>query len=142
VFDYIQSRFYRSPEVVIEAGYDKSIDIWSVGCILFELVTGSAIFPAENEQELFKLITEVLGNPPVEWVQKGKRKKYYVDHNGCVRRPVVPLSRPLRTLMEGFDSSLIDLIEKCLKWVPSERITAEEGLSHEWVRGNRQRLVN
>lgn len=141
VFDYIQSRFYRSPEVVIEAGYDKAIDIWSVGCILFELVTGSPLFPAQNEQELFKLITEVLGYPPVEWVQKGKRKQYYVDHNGQIRKPVVPLSRPLRTLMEGFDGSLVDLIEKCLKWVPSERIQAEEGLSHEWVRGSRHKIV-
>lgn len=142
VFDYIQSRFYRSPEVVIEAGYDKAIDIWSVGCILFELLTGNPLFPAQNEQELFIQITEVLGLPPPDWIQQGKRKHYYIDKSGRIKKKVTPSIRPLRILLEGFDESITDLIEKCLKWNPLERIQAEEALSHEWVRGSKHKVVN
>ena len=49
VYTYIQSRFYRSPEVILGLPYDMAIDMWSFGCILAELYTGYPIFPGENE---------------------------------------------------------------------------------------------
>ena len=51
VYTYIQSRFYRSPEVILGLPYDMAIDMWSFGCILAELYTGYPIFPGENEVE-------------------------------------------------------------------------------------------
>ena len=51
VYTYIQSRFYRSPEVILGMDYSMAIDMWSLGCILAELYTGFPIFPGENEQE-------------------------------------------------------------------------------------------
>lgn len=137
VYDYIQSRYYRSPEVVLEAGYDKAIDIWSVGCILFELLTGAPLFPAENESELFSMIIEVLGYPPDDLVNLGKRKHYYIDLNGNYKRPTKPSIRPIRKLLENFDENVVGLIESCLKWKPEERIEAEEGLIHGWVKGSK-----
>jgi len=61
VYTYIQSRFYRSPEVILGMNYHMAIDIWSLGCILAELYTGFPIFPGENEQEQLSCIMEVLG---------------------------------------------------------------------------------
>ena len=52
VYTYIQSRFYRSPEVILGLPYDCAIDMWSLGCILAELYTGYPIFPGENEVHL------------------------------------------------------------------------------------------
>lgn len=135
VFDYIQSRYYRSPEVLFDTGYSTAIDIWSVGCILYELVTGKTLFPADNEQELFKMMVEVLGMPPADFYSKGKRKHHYIDISGNSRRRVNPLSSPLKLLLSSHDDRLIDLLEKCLKWRPEERLEAESGLSHIWVRG-------
>jgi dual specificity tyrosine-phosphorylation-regulated kinase 2/3/4 len=140
VFDYIQSRYYRAPEVVFEAGYDKPIDIWSVGCILFELVTGCPLFPAQSESELFKMITETLGIPPKEFLLKGKRRHYYINPDGGLKRKAEVGTRPLRFMLEGFDEGLIDLIENCIKWDPSTRIDAEQGLAHPWVRGFKDRI--
>ena len=140
VFDYIQSRYYRSPEVVFEAGYCKAIDIWSVGCILFELLTGCPLFPAENETDLFKMLIESLGLPPDDLVQRGKRKHYYFNKDGSLKRKTEIFTRPLRFMLEGYDEGVIDLIEKCVKWEPSQRIDAEEGLSHPWVRNAKDRL--
>lgn len=55
-----QSRFYRSPEVILGLPYDMGIDMWSFGCILSELYTGYPLFPGENEAEQMACIMEVL----------------------------------------------------------------------------------
>lgn len=53
-FSYVQSRFYRSPEVVLGLPYNHAVDMWSFGCIISELITGTPLFPAINEKELLE----------------------------------------------------------------------------------------
>jgi dual specificity tyrosine-phosphorylation-regulated kinase 2/3/4 len=77
VYTYIQSRFYRSPEVILGMNYHMGIDMWSLGCILAELYTGFPIFPGENEQEQLSCIMEVLGVPEKEYVNRSSRKKLF-----------------------------------------------------------------
>ena len=48
IYTYIQSRYYRAPEITLGINYDQNIDIWSTGCILAELYTGVPVFPGEN----------------------------------------------------------------------------------------------
>ncbi|KAJ2613026.1 serine/threonine protein kinase, CMGC, dual-specificity [Coemansia sp. RSA 1365] len=64
VYTYIQSRFYRAPEVILGLPYGPGIDVWSLGCIVVELLTGYPLFPGENEREQLACIVEVLGPPP------------------------------------------------------------------------------
>ncbi|KAI8846939.1 kinase-like domain-containing protein [Chytridium lagenaria] len=64
VYTYVQSRFYRSPEVILGIGYNMAIDMWSLGCILAEMYTGYPLFPGENEQEQLACIMEVKRRPP------------------------------------------------------------------------------
>jgi dual specificity tyrosine-phosphorylation-regulated kinase 2/3/4 len=66
LYSYIQSRFYRAPEVILGGSYTTAIDIWSLGCILCELTTGSPLFPGENEHDQLLCIMEVAGVPPVD----------------------------------------------------------------------------
>ena len=49
MFQYIQSRFYRSPEVLLGIAYDLAIDVWSLGCILVEMHTGEPLFSGKDE---------------------------------------------------------------------------------------------
>ena len=77
MYTYIQSRFYRSPEVILGMNYNMAIDMWSLGCILAELYTGYPIFPGENEQEQLACIMEVLGLPDKELVQRSSRRKLF-----------------------------------------------------------------
>lgn len=77
VYTYIQSRFYRSPEVILGLNYHMAIDMWSLGCILAELYTGYPIFPGENEQEQLACIMEVLGVPDKEIIARSSRKNLF-----------------------------------------------------------------
>ena len=51
MYTYIQSRFYRAPEIILGIGYDQKIDIWSVGCICIELFLGLPIFPGNSQYD-------------------------------------------------------------------------------------------
>lgn len=66
---YICSRFYRPPEVIFKMPYDQSFDIWSVGCVLFEIHAGKPLFPAKDSDELVQMIIELLGPPPEKFIK-------------------------------------------------------------------------
>merc|ERR1712166_1394994 len=81
VHTYIQSRFYRSPEVIMGLGYGVPIDMWSLGCILAELHTGQPLFPGHNEKEQLMYQMEVLGIPPAAVIDAGKRSAtFFADY--------------------------------------------------------------
>lgn len=78
IYQYIQSRFYRSPEVLFGIPYDLAIDMWSLGCILLEMHTGEPLFSGANEVDQVNKIVEVLGLPPKHVLdQSSKAKKYF-----------------------------------------------------------------
>ena len=70
VYQYIQSRFYRSPEVVLGAPYGMPIDMWSLGCVAAELFLGLPLFPGASEYNLLSRICETLGTPPAGMISK------------------------------------------------------------------------
>lgn len=68
-FTYIQSRYYRSPEIVLMKPYDHKIDVWSLGCLIFEIFTGSPLFPSRTEEEQMQMLLTTLGAPPQHFLQ-------------------------------------------------------------------------
>jgi dual specificity protein kinase YAK1 len=72
VYTYIQSRFYRSPEVVLGHQYTMSVDMWSLGCVAAELFLGLPLFPAACELDLLHRITETIGTPPEYVLEQAK----------------------------------------------------------------------
>ncbi len=142
VYTYIQSRFYRSPEVILGMSYGMPIDMWSIGCILAELYTGYPIFPGENEQEQLACIMEVFGPPEKHLIEKSSRKKLFFDSMGKPRLTVSskgrrrrPSSKDLRQVLKCDDEAFLDFITKCLKWDPSRRLNPLEALKHEFITG-------
>ncbi|KAF2761180.1 kinase-like protein [Pseudovirgaria hyperparasitica] len=73
VYTYIQSRFYRSPEVLLGLPYSSAIDMWSLGCIVVELFLGLPLFPGSSEYNQVARITEMLGLPPTWMLEMGKQ---------------------------------------------------------------------
>ncbi|KAL1745452.1 hypothetical protein HDZ31DRAFT_36383 [Schizophyllum fasciatum] len=162
IYTYIQSRFYRSPEVILGMNYHMAIDMWSLGCILAELYTGFPIFPGENEQEQLSCIMEVLGIPDKDFINRSSRKKLFfgmitgtvcscvvliiiADPSGAPR-PVVnskgrrrrPGTKSLQQVLRCNDEEFVDFIAKCLVWDPERRIKPQAALRHPFVTGGRR----
>jgi len=64
LYTNIQSKYYRSPEVILQLPYGAAIDTWSIACILFEMLTGKTLFKGKDDGEQMRLIMELLGVPP------------------------------------------------------------------------------
>ncbi|MDP2438934.1 MAG: protein kinase [archaeon] len=77
VYTYIQSRFYRSPEVIVGTPYNSRIDMWSLGCVAAELLLGLPVFPGHSEYDQMCRIVEMLGNPPDAILLRGKSTSKY-----------------------------------------------------------------
>lgn len=87
IYTYIQSRFYRAPEVLLGIPYSTGIDMWSFGCIVAELFLGIPIFPGNSEFDQVTRIVESLGMPPAWMCDMGKNsKKYFHKMNTTVEK--------------------------------------------------------
>jgi len=142
VYTYIQSRFYRSPEVILGMSYGIPIDMWSLGCILAELLTGYPIFPGENEQEQLACIMEIFGPPEKHLIEKSSRKKLFFDSVGKPRVTVSskgrrrrPSSKTLAQALKCDDEPFLDFIARCLRWDPERRLKPDEAMHHEFITG-------
>ncbi|KAL3891551.1 hypothetical protein ACJMK2_003810, partial [Sinanodonta woodiana] len=141
VYTYIQSRFYRSPEVILGLPYSMPIDMWSFGCILAELYTGYPLFPGENEVEQLACIMEILGLPPNNILDQATRKRLFFDSKGSPRSITNSKgkkrrvgSKDLEQSVKTSDASFLEFIRRCLDWDPNTRMTPEDALQHEWIK--------
>ncbi|XP_053974421.1 dual specificity tyrosine-phosphorylation-regulated kinase 2-like [Hylaeus volcanicus] len=158
VYTYIQSRFYRAPEVILGAKYGMPIDMWSLGCIIVELVTGFPLLPGEDEADQLACIIELLGMPPPRLLESAKRSRQFISSKGYPRycttvtmpnnsillsggysrkgkRRGPPGSKNLRRVLKDCkDVHFLDFIDRCLEWDPDQRMTPSTALKHDWLR--------
>lgn len=73
-YSYIQSRFYRSPEVILGLPYSQKIDMWSLGCVLVEMHTGEPLFGGSNQADQICRIIDILGMPPLQMIKESPEK--------------------------------------------------------------------
>ncbi|EPQ16396.1 Serine/threonine-protein kinase PRP4 like protein [Myotis brandtii] len=78
---YLVSRFYRAPEIIIGKSYDYGIDMWSVGCTLYELYTGNILFTGKTNNHMLKLAMDLKGKMPNKMIRKGVFKDQHFDQN-------------------------------------------------------------
>ncbi|KAI7906804.1 kinase-like domain-containing protein [Cokeromyces recurvatus] len=145
VYTYIQSRFYRAPEVILGLDYNLAIDMWSTGCILAELYTGRPLFPGENEPDQLACIMQLLGVPSHDYLEQCTRKKQFFDSydkprksinsKGKKRKPnTFTFTEALkRSTYDNVDKSFVDFICRCLTWEPEKRMKPIEALNHPWI---------
>ncbi|KAI5235976.1 kinase-like protein [Aureobasidium subglaciale] len=140
VYTYIQSRFYRSPEVILGSDYGLGIDMWSFGCILAELFTGYPIFPGENEQEQLACIMEIFGPPARDIIEKASRRKLFFDSSLKPRVTVSskgrrrrPSSKTLGGAIKCEDEAFLDFLTQCLRWDPEKRLRPDQAVLHPFI---------
>lgn len=125
--------WYRPPELLLGANeYDMSVDMWSVGCLVAELLTLKPLFPGKDEAEQTNFIFEMVGSP-TESTWPGWRNLPQASSVPEGQRYQPYLARHLRK-SKNVNASAADLIQKLLTLDPSKRLTANEALNHEWFR--------
>ena len=83
VYSYIQSRFYRSPEVLMGHNYNGMVDMWSLGCVTAELFLGLPLFPGASDYDMLKRIEEFIGLPSEEFLNNCKYADKLFTRTDC-----------------------------------------------------------
>ncbi|KZV58548.1 hypothetical protein F511_12375 [Dorcoceras hygrometricum] len=162
---YLVSRFYRAPEIILGLPYDHPMDIWSVGCCLFELYTGKVLFPGATNNDMLRLHMELKGSFPKRMLRKWYDFSYVVqgafadqhfdqDLNflateedpvtkKVIRRLIVNVKpKDFGALLQGSpgeDPKMLanfkDLMEKIFVLDPDKRLSVSQALSHPFITG-------
>ncbi|KAK0407296.1 hypothetical protein QR680_019123 [Steinernema hermaphroditum] len=150
---YIQSRYYRAPEVLLGLPYNEKVDVWSMACVLVEVHTGHPLFTGSSEIDQMMKIIEVLGMPHYTLLDESPKTSVFfvrndvgqyiprqlVDKDG---RPYLFGQRRLRdTILTKWRSDgnnaedcckLLDLLQRMLVYDPRMRIGAEQVAQHRF----------
>jgi mitogen-activated protein kinase 1/3 len=143
--EYVATRWYRAPEIMLTfQEYTKAIDVWSVGCILAEMLSGKPLFPGKDctsplppfpvwetnvDHNQLTLILDVLGTPSMDdyLTIRSRRAREYLK-GLPVRRKV-----SFRSMFPNANPLALDLLDKLLTFNPMKRITVEEALGHPYL---------
>jgi serine/threonine-protein kinase PRP4 len=157
---YLVSRFYRAPEIILGIPYDYAVDMWSIGCTLFELYTGKILFTGRNNNQMLKSIMECRGKYPPKLLRRGSLAHLHFDDmlnfhsteedkiTGRLATRVIDFKKPtrdLKTRLMGKDTRgmtdneakelalFVDLLDRCLSLNPEKRCTPAEALKHPFI---------
>jgi len=134
--EYVVTRWYRAPEVMLlPKQYTSAVDVWSVGCILGEILLRKAMFQGKNHVDMVCKFAETLGTPSeneLEWLPQDTDAYRFV-------KKVCPPSKgmSLAALFPGSSSACRDLLTGLLRWHPGQRLTAAQAQEHDYLRAYR-----
>ncbi|NXF38891.1 MK15 kinase, partial [Nyctibius bracteatus] len=130
--EYVATRWYRAPEILLSSrSYTKGVDMWSIGCILGEMLLGKPLFPGTSTVNQIEQILRVIPAPSPEDILtlQSDYRASVINRLGSRQRvtfeEILPSSTPLPAL---------DLLKKLLVFNPDKRLTAEEALQHPYVK--------
>jgi len=143
----VSTRHYRAPEVILELGWAQPCDVWSIGCIVFELALGHTLFQTHDNREHLAMMERILGRLPTRMCLKTRvkyfdsRGKLKWDEKSSAGRYVRDNCKPLHRYADKPPSTctdpdaweeMLDLIGKMLIYEPSKRLTLVEALRHSF----------
>ncbi|XP_059632579.1 mitogen-activated protein kinase 15 isoform X1 [Cornus florida] len=130
--DYVATRWYRAPELCgsFFSKYTPAIDIWSIGCIFAELLTGKPLFPGKNVVHQLDLMTELLGTPSPEAIARIRNEKARRYLSSMRKKKPIPLTQKF----PNADPLALRLLERMLAFEPKDRPSAEEALADPYFK--------
>lgn len=128
---YVQTRWYRAPEIIVSCGYDEKADMWSVGCILGEMLCGAPLFPGQSPIEQVDMLIRALGPLPpalVSSIESPATKQFFLEY----KRGQEPQAA-LGTRLRDCNPSALDLVCKLLTFSSAERLSAKAAIAHPYL---------
>ncbi|XP_058788244.1 mitogen-activated protein kinase 20-like [Vicia villosa] len=131
--DYVATRWYRAPELCgsFYSKYTPAIDIWSIGCIFAEVLTGKPLFPGKNVVHQLDLMTDLLGTPSLDTISRVRNEKARRYLTSMRKKQPVPFAQKF----PNADPLALRLLERLLAFDPKDRPTAEEALADPYFKG-------
>ncbi|XP_059139443.1 mitogen-activated protein kinase 14-like, partial [Physella acuta] len=128
---YVVCRWYRAPEIILNwMHYNERVDIWSVGCILGEMITRKPLFKGMDHIDQLNKILGLVGKPSEEFISKIASK----DAQGYIRSLPKLKKKNYQNFFAGANLQAIDLLEKMLDLDPDTRISVDAALQHPYIR--------
>ncbi|KAJ3669626.1 hypothetical protein LUZ60_011576 [Juncus effusus] len=130
--DYVATRWYRAPELCgsFFSKYTPAIDIWSIGCIFAELLTGKPLFPGKNVVHQLDIITDMLGTPSQDAIARVRNEKARRYLSTMRRKKPIPFSQKF----PNADPLALRLLERMLSFEHKDRPSAEEALADPYFK--------
>lgn len=120
--------WYRAPDVLLgSTNYSFTIDVWSIGCIMAELILMKPLFMGKNEKEQIDVIFKIMGTPTEEQLPLSNNLTNWKPQNFTVYE-----GKKLSDVVPRLDAQGYDLLAQLLSVNPSKRITAKNALNHPW----------
>jgi len=127
---YVATRWYRAPEIMLNwMHYTLTVDIWSVGCIMAEMLTGKTLFPGSDHIDQLTRILNVCGTPDEETLNKITSE----EARNYIRSMKYMEKKNFSEYFKGANPLAIDLLEKMLELDADKRIHAGQALSHPYL---------
>jgi mitogen-activated protein kinase 15 len=123
--DYVATRWYRAPEILLGSNkYTKGVDMWSLGCILAELLLGKPFFPGTSTLNQMDRVMEITGRPTADDIEsiKSPLAQTMLESLPPTR------TKKLRDIFPTASDDALDMLKNLLHFNPDKRLTAEECL--------------
>ncbi|XP_013358241.1 PREDICTED: mitogen-activated protein kinase 10 isoform X3 [Chinchilla lanigera] len=137
---YVVTRYYRAPEVILGMGYKENVDIWSVGCIMGEMVRHKILFPGRDYIDQWNKVIEQLGTPCPEFMKKLQPTvRNYVENRPKYAGLTFPKLFPDSLFPADSEHNKLkasqarDLLSKMLVIDPAKRISVDDALQHPYI---------
>uniref|UniRef100_A0A452UWX1 mitogen-activated protein kinase n=2 Tax=Ursus TaxID=9639 RepID=A0A452UWX1_URSMA len=126
---YVVTRWYRAPEVILNwMRYTQTVDIWSAGCIMAEMITGKTLFKGSDHLDQLKEIMKVTGTPPADFVQRLQS----ADAKNYMKGLPELEKKDFASILTSASPLAVNLLEKMLVLDAERRVTAAEALTHPY----------
>ncbi|XP_035280754.1 cyclin-dependent kinase-like 2 [Anguilla anguilla] len=127
--DYVATRWYRAPELLVgDTKYGKAVDVWAIGCLFMEMLTGDPLFPGDSDIDQLYLIMRCFGNLTPRHQELFYKNPVFAG----VSLPEVPEKEPLEKRFPKLSFAVSDLTKKCLQIDPDKRPSCSDLLQHEF----------